>query len=291
MEEEDEYVKYANIFTSRGCPFNCKFCHISGETGDWTGEIGKFRVHSVDRVVEEFKVLKELDIKYLYINDDSLLAKKKRAFEILDKLRSFDFRLADINGINVVHFFKKHKGKLIVDEELLHMFYEAGFRKIAVPLENGNQRILDKWCDGKWNIEKCDTISLVKKMKEIGLATDGNIMIGFPDETPDELTDSFIFAKKHMDAGMDGLGFFIVQPLPGTKLYHDTIANGQLSPDWHPDEIGWQKGSMFENMLIPNEVLVYCRRMMWQVLGLDEKKKSVVDFVQWDSMGKFHERH
>ena len=88
---------------------------------------------------------------------------------------------------------------MIVDEELLHMFYEAGFRKIAVPLENGNQRILDTWCDGKWNIEKCDTISLVKKMKEIGLATDGNIMIGFPDETMDEMTTSFIMAKNHMD--------------------------------------------------------------------------------------------
>jgi radical SAM superfamily enzyme YgiQ (UPF0313 family) len=280
VEDKDEFVKYANIFTSRGCPFNCKFCHISMEQGDWTGDIGKFRVHSVDRVVEELKVLKELGVKYLYINDDSLLAKKKRAYEIFDKLRSFDFRLADINGINIVHFFKKYKGKLIVDEELLHMFYEAGFRKISVPLENGNQRILDKWCDGKWNIEKCDTISLVKKMKDIGLATDGNIMIGFPDETMDEMTTSFLMAKKHMDAGMDGLGFFIVQPFPGTKIYHETIANKQLSPNWHPDEIGWQKGSMFENMLIPNEVLVYCRRMMWQILGLDEKKKSVVDFVQ-----------
>ena len=48
---------------------------------------------------------------------------------------------------------------------------------------------------------------------------------------------------------------------------------------------------MFENLLIPNEVLVYCRRMMWQVLGLDEKKKSVVDFVQLDSMGKFNEKY
>jgi hypothetical protein len=31
--------------------------------------------------------------------------------------------------------------------------------------------------------------------------------------------------------------------------------------------------------------------MMWQVLGLDEKKKSVVDFVQLDSMGEYHEKH
>ena len=38
------------------------------------------------------------------------------------------------------------------------------------------------------------------------------------------------------------------------------------------------------NNIIPNEVLVYCRRMMWQILGLDEKKKSVVDFVQWKTL-------
>ena len=41
-----------------------------------------------------------------------------------------------------------------------------------------------------------------------------------------------------------------------------------------------KKGSIFENMLIPKEVLIYCRRMMRQVLGLDEKKKSVMDQVQ-----------
>ena len=42
------------IASSRGCPYTCKFCHISGEGKDSdSGFIGKFRYKSIERVEEE----------------------------------------------------------------------------------------------------------------------------------------------------------------------------------------------------------------------------------------------
>ena len=42
-------------------------------------------------------------------------------------------------------------------------------------------------------VKKCDTIDLVKKLNKIGIVADGNFMIGYPDETPDE--DIFLISN------------------------------------------------------------------------------------------------
>src|SRR3990167_4498217 len=50
----DKPLPYVSVDTSRGCPYACSFCHISGEQkGADTGYIGKFRFHSVERVERE----------------------------------------------------------------------------------------------------------------------------------------------------------------------------------------------------------------------------------------------
>jgi radical SAM superfamily enzyme YgiQ (UPF0313 family) len=80
----DVHPRYAEIFTSRGCPFSCSYCHISKERGnDVAGDIGALRFHSLERVERELQYLKSLTVDHLFINDDSFLAKKILAlFEV-----------------------------------------------------------------------------------------------------------------------------------------------------------------------------------------------------------------
>src|SRR3990167_9551472 len=52
---------YVSAMTSRGCPYICTFCHISGEQkGSEVGYIGKFRYQSEERVEREMAAIKEL---------------------------------------------------------------------------------------------------------------------------------------------------------------------------------------------------------------------------------------
>ena len=46
---------------------------------------------------------------------------------------------------------------------------------------------------------------------------------------------SFLLARRGMDAGLVGCQFFMVQPFPGTALFEECIANGQLKKSWHWD--------------------------------------------------------
>ena len=194
--------------------------------------------------------------------------------KLLNLLKKYPFKLADVNGVNIINLFKNQNGKYVVDEELLYALFDAGFRKISLPFESGSQRILDKYSLKKWNIEKCDTINLIKKLNKVGIVADGNFMIGYPDEDFEELTNTFMLAKKQMDVGMIACQFFMVQPFPGSALFDESIANGQLSPSWDWDEMGWSKGSQFNQPKIDKKILKYCWSLVWKLLNNEDRVKE-----------------
>lgn len=266
--------RYAAVFTSRGCPFRCTYCHISNERGGEAGDIATLRFHSIQRMQREFDKLRSLGVNYLYINDDSFLAKKERVLAILRTLRAYEFALADVNGVNIIHLFKRVGNRLVVDQELLEALSDAGFRKISLPFESGSQRLLDKYSSGKLNLQQCDVVDLVQQLNKVGLVADGNFMIGYPDESLEELTATFLLARRLMDTGLIGCQFFIVQPFPGTRLFDESIANGQLAPAWHWDELGWSKGSPFEHPQIDKPTLKYSWSLVWRLLNTDTRIKE-----------------
>src|SRR3989344_9158126 len=96
--------RYAPIMTSRGCRFKCLYCHTSKEKSGEYGEIGKLRLHSIGRVVEEIDKLKSLGIKRLFFEDDSLLSEKQRIKEIFNIIKDRGMSIADTNGINIIDF-------------------------------------------------------------------------------------------------------------------------------------------------------------------------------------------
>ena len=127
---------YVSAQTSRGCPYVCSYCHISGEQkNSEVGYLGKFRYQSEERVEREMVAIKELGAEYIYIEDDSLLAKKKRALNIFRMLIKFGFKLGDVNGVNLSHLHKNEGGRIVIDDEMLETMAEAGFERLFFPVE------------------------------------------------------------------------------------------------------------------------------------------------------------
>lgn len=95
------------MMTSRGCPFSCAYCHVSKESeGSLSGDIASLRLKSIDRVMHEINILKDLGAEYVFFEDDSLLAKKNRIISIFRMLRSKGLKLIDVNGVNRVHLWR-----------------------------------------------------------------------------------------------------------------------------------------------------------------------------------------
>ncbi len=226
-------IQYASLQTSRGCPYSCLYCHISQESeGDASGAVGSFRTKSIDRVLQEVQTLKDLGAEYLFFEDDSLFAKKKRAYELFRLLREAKLKLIDVNGINICHLQKRIGGKLGIDHEFLEILARAGFTTLTLPFESANQRLINKYATAKWSVAETDTKGLIEACAKVGIKTAGNYMIGYPDETLDEIHNTILMCKRHVEQGMNHGHLFSVVPFPGSKLFEMVIKSGQLDPNW-----------------------------------------------------------
>lgn len=265
---DDGEIRYASMMTSRGCPFSCSYCHISKEReGDEAGNIGSYRIKSTDRVLEEALKLKCLGVEWLFLEDDSLLAKKKRLFAILGGLARYGFRIADVNGVNLAHFLcRTSAGTLTLDLELIDALAEAGFEKITLPFESASQRILDLWASKKWRIKDLDAEALIRAFEDRGVKTFGNYMMGYPDETFSEIMSTVKMAQSHVAAGLTAASFFVTVPFPGSRMFDYAIETGQLSKDFDPDRMNWTE-SIFTKAPVPPEALTMIRTLSWELVN------------------------
>lgn len=264
-------IQYASLQTSRGCPFQCLYCHISKETEDGlSGPLGNFRTKSIDRVLLELQTMKDLGVEYVFFEDDSLFAKKKRAYQLFKLVAEMGLDLSDVNGINICHLQRNNgQGKLEIDTEFLEVIAEAGFHMLHLPFESANPRLLKKYSSSKWDIEKTDTKALIEECLKVGIRTAGNYMIGYPDETLHEMQTTIVFAKRHVEQGLNHAALFAAVPFPGTILYDMVIGNGQLDPNFDTDQMKWTK-SILKGLAVPAETLEHMRQLAWLTVNRSE---------------------
>lgn len=267
---KSQRVRYASLQTSRGCPFRCQYCHISLEEDDSAfGAIGRFRVKSIDRVLQELDALKSLGAEYIFLEDDSLFAKKPRAHQMFRLVREMGLNLLDVNGINVCHLQKNHGGRLGPDVEFLEVLAEAGLHFWTLPFESANQRLIDTYATSKWTIEKSNIADLLAAMSAVGIRASGNYMIGYPDETVAEIYNTVMMAKRHVEQGLDYALFFTVVPFPGSLMYERALANGQLDADFDPDTMRWTR-SVFKRLCMSADALEHVRQVAWLMVNRRE---------------------
>ena len=266
---KDGLFRYASMMTSLGCVFKCKYCHISGEgLHSLSGNVSTFRVKSMERVEQEFQKLKDLGVEELFLEDDTLFGHKRRGIELLKRIKKFGFNLWDINGINIAHLLKFDRAKSIFvpDPEVLDVLQECSFSAISLPIESGNQRIIDYYASSKWDIARSDINGLIKELGKRDILAGCNYMLGYPDETEEEVMTTVEMARKHMDAGARSANFMLVIPLPGTKLHDEAIEKGYLDHDFNPDTFNWRQASM-KNTTVPKERLEQIHRDAYMELN------------------------
>lgn len=271
----EDRIRYASLMTSRGCPFNCSFCHISKEgKGSFTGNLRRLRLKSMPRVLEEFDILQSLGVEYVFIEDDSLFAKKKRAMRIIEEVADRNMKLSNVNGVNIVHLCRPQSGRLVADEEMFQVLAQAGFQELNLPFESGSQRVIDKYAAGKINLDKTDTVSIIRTARNLGITVGGNYIIGWPDETLDEVKETIMLAKRHMDAGMSRANLVLATPYPGSKLFDMAVAGGHLAADFDPAAMIWLHPTM-QNTGVAPEVLDFMNEVLWKLLNPPQRIANV----------------
>lgn len=230
---KDQIYRYkmAYIITSRGCPFNCKFCPSSAYWGRMVCQ------RSAKNVLNEIKyVIKEFPgLERIYFCDDEFILDKKRIIDLC--------RMILEEHINI-------KWECIgratsVSDELIKWMREAGCAEISFGVESGSQKLLD-------NINKKVKVAEIIEAYEIchrnGLRTNVMLISGLPGENSETVKETIKLVKKVRCVGEPS----ILQIYPGTEIYELAKKHGLLDDNY------W-----LTNKVIPLYTVEHTRLKLW----------------------------
>ena len=113
----------------------------------------------------------------------------------------------------------------------------------------------------------------IRAVNEYKIKVSTNYMIGFPDESREEIETTINFAKKMYQHGLDASNFSLVMPVPGTPIFDYCTKEKQLPPDYNPDKFQWTKANL-KNLAIPPDELEAIRKKAWNDCNSEQHKKS-----------------
>lgn len=190
--------RFMTVFTSRGCPYQCIFCHqVMGK---------RYRSRSAENVLDEIKFLYDnYGIRDIEFEDDAFNLDRPRAMSILQGIidSGMDLKIAFRNGL---------RGDRI-DAEMLRKMKDAGTYHVGFAFETGTERLQN--LIGK-HLQIPNVIDAVEEAARLGMFTRGFFMLGFPTERRNEIQATIDIALK---SRLHVASFFIVTAFRGTPIY------------------------------------------------------------------------
>jgi magnesium-protoporphyrin IX monomethyl ester (oxidative) cyclase len=225
MGGRDSAVKI--MVTSRGCPNKCSFCAIDHNN--------KPRFNDPIKVVDEIEFLKkEYNISYIYFEDSLFIANKQRILKICSEINR--------RKIDILWGIQGHVN--YITKDIIKPLEDAGCYDMALGIESGVQRLLDK-INKQTRLEKItEVVNMVKANSKILL--EGLFILGLPTETYDESLKTIEFAKR---LNIDMAQFSIFTPYPGSQLFNELKNEGKIDTgirsDGSVDTSVWEKYSAY----------------------------------------------
>jgi magnesium-protoporphyrin IX monomethyl ester (oxidative) cyclase len=227
--EKNSGRPYVNMIATRGCPFDCVFCSIHTIMGS------KVRRRSVDSVLEEIDLLRNrFGIEEIWFEDDNLTAHMAWAKELFKGIVRRDYGLS-------LYFRNGIRGDR-VDLELLTLMRRAGGRRVCFAPESGSQETLDRIINKRMKLE--DVEKAIVLARKAGLAVTSFLVIGFPEETIEDVRQTIGYAEKLKKLGCDSIWISCAMPYPGTRLYAQCIERGIL-----PEGVDYQDLSTMDAVI------------------------------------------
>ncbi len=206
--------RFTTMQTSRGCPWPCIFCDIP------IFNEGKWRSRSPEHVLAEFEQLKKDGYGAVYFVDDHFLLQPKRIEAICKGINE--------RGLEIQWGCEGRVDSVCMD--LFPAMAKAHCRTLMFGIESGSQKILDR-LKKEQTLEQ--TAIAVRAAKKAGIEiVHGFFVVGNPDETEEDMCDTFRFAER---LPLDTFAFNRLCVYRGTPLWKEYVERGLVSDtdDWY----------------------------------------------------------
>jgi len=205
--------KVTTIISSRGCPYRCRFCNC------WKFAKGKWRLRSVENVVEEMLYLQNEGFQEILFTDDCFNANQNRILKLCKLMKQEKIEL-DWHAVGRIDK---------CDTPFLRTMVKSGCKTLVYGIESANQRILDYYAK---KITPAMAIDAIKNSKKAGIEfIFGGFIIGAPTETLEEVLNTIRFGLKLQEYGLSLLQFQLLYLSPGTDLYQEFLEKGLIDQE------------------------------------------------------------
>ena len=187
------------ISTQRGCPYTCKWCStaVYGQ---------RYRRRPAHLVAQEMKILKDqYNPDAIWFVDDVFTISHKwlTAFHEEVVKQKAQIRFECITRAERLN------------DEILRLLKEAGCFRIWIGAESGSQKIIDLM-DRRVDVNHVKKV--IQDTNAMGMETGTFIMLGYPGETEDDITETIHYLK---EANPTHYTITVAYPIKGTSLYNE----------------------------------------------------------------------
>jgi radical SAM superfamily enzyme YgiQ (UPF0313 family) len=199
------------VQTSRGCPYNCSFCSVTGMFGR------RYRFRSTDHILEELRRYND-PRNFVFFYDDHFTADRRRTQALLTAMIDEKMRFQWSTQVRV---------EIGNDPDLVGLMKKAGCHTLFIGLESVNPDSLEEM--GKrqtvQNIEQA-----IRVLQKNRIHIHGMFVYGFDQDDWKTVRQTVRFAKK---ARLTSTQFLILTPLPGSEFYRKVAAENRIRfQDW-----------------------------------------------------------
>jgi len=212
LEDGLQPLEIAPIMTSRGCPYDCSFCSVTGMFGQ------QYRFRSKEKVIEELRRHNELGINFIFFYDDNFAAHRTRTKELLRSMIEKDLTIPWTAQVRV---------EVAKDPELLSLMRDSNCHTVYIGFESINPETLKAYNKRQTveDIERC-----IERLHAHRIRIHGMFVFGSDEDRVDTIHETVRFAKKN---DLESIQLMILTPLPGTRFYYEMESQNRLiSKDW-----------------------------------------------------------
>lgn len=196
------------VQTSRGCPFDCRFCEVTRFYGR------TYRFRPVEEVVHE---IEQIGHRSIYFVDDNVAPNRRRGRELFKALNPLNIEWT--GQVNM------HTGK---NPELLDLMVESGCGHLNIGMESINPASLEEMNKRMNIVEEYELI--LRNLRERGIFFSINMVLGFDSDTLETFEETVRFLTQEK---VPMTFMWILTPRVGTALREELEKQDRLlSNDW-----------------------------------------------------------
>jgi len=185
------------VITSRGCPFNCKFCSFS------RNPLGKKRDYEERLVESVFREVQSLDADMIFFVDDNFFVNPKRIERLCDLL---------IENRVKKRLIAQARVDIARNPVLLEKMVRAGFKMLLLGIESAHDWILKDLNKGYTTAQLREYFKVLRKYD---IYYHGYFIIGNIGETEEEMLEIPEFAD---ELGLDSISYMKLRALKFTAI-------------------------------------------------------------------------